>query len=310
VDVSVIGAGPAGATAALCLARRGYHVQLFNSGDHEPVGETLPPEITPVLRDLGLFDDFLALGPMESPGIVSIWGSDEPHDRDFVHNPHGTGWHVNRVAFDQMLRRKAQEAGAELVRTRLRTTPPAFTIEATGASAIRAPDDALLAIVLQFEGARSFDLRTFIEATRDGWWYSAPSVAMFFTDPQTYREHGVDIAELLTRSPLTRGRVQATSVSRSRVVHVRTGMNPEIAGEHHLCVGDAASAYDPISGLGIWKALRMGAMAHEPQVSPEIVRTEYTAFAAARRDYYAAETRWPESGFWKRRLAQRTADAM
>jgi flavin-dependent dehydrogenase len=310
VDVSVIGAGPAGATAALCLARRGWRVQLFSAGDQEPVGETLPPEITRVLRELDVFDDFLALNPLESPGIVSTWGSAERHEQDFLRNQHGSGWHVDRVAFDRMLRGKAQEAGAELISSRRRTEPSGFVIDATGASAIGEPQDVLLAIVLHLDDGRPADQRTFIEATRDGWWYSSPSSAMFFTDPQTYRQQGVDIAELFVRSPLTRSRVQATAVTRSRVVHARTGLNPAIATDRRLCVGDSASAYDPISGLGIWKALRMGAIAHDARALPEIVKREYAAYAAARRDYYAAETRWPESGFWRRRLAQSMADAM
>jgi hypothetical protein len=285
-------------------------VRLFSPDDQEPVGDTLPPEITPVLRELGVFDDFLRLRPLESPGIVSVWGGDERHEQDFLRNPHGPGWHVDRVAFDQMLCRKAQEAGAELIRSRVRTTLPGFVVDATGAGAIRSPEDVLLAIVLHLEGGACGDLRTFIEATRDGWWYSAPSMAMFLTDPQTYQEQGVDVAELLGRSPLTRSRMQGTSVTRSRVVPVRSGVNAEIAGRHRLFVGDSAAAYDPISGLGIWKALRMGLKADEPRAAADIVHREYEAYSATRHDYYAAETRWPESGFWRRRLAQCTADAM
>jgi hypothetical protein len=281
-------------------------VALVESRAREPVGETLPPEITPVLRELGLFDEFLALHPTESPGVVSVWGGPDPREQDFILNPNGPGWHIDRPAFDEMLRRRAEAEGVR----RVDAAEAGYTINATGANALPQTDDVLLAVVLRLEGERGSDLRTYIEATRDGWWYSAPGTAMFFTDPETYREQGIDMAELLARSPLTRGRVARAHVARSRVVHAPCGLNPHIAAGNRLCVGDSASAYDPISGLGIWKALRSAALAHDPPGCADLVRREYAAYAAARASHYAGETRWPGSGFWRRRVAQWAADAM
>ena len=303
LDFAVLGAGPAGATAALCLARRGALVALVDV-DKEPAGETLPPEITPVLRELGLFDEFLALRPIESPGIVSCWEVSEPQEQDFVSNPNGPGWHVDRPAFDRMLRACAAEAGAKLARE----AKAGFIIDATGANAIREPDDVLLAIVLRLEGGRGSDLRTYIDAAQDGWWYSAPGVAMFFTDPETYREQGVDVAELLRRCPLTRSRIGRTRVASSRVVQVRCGLNRDILTKTRLHVGDSAAAYDPLSGLGIWKALRTGVLAHDPHACADLVRREYAAYATARDAHYARETRWPGSGFWRRRVARQNCE--
>ena len=79
-DAAVVGGGPAGATVALCLARRGWKVCLFETTafDGERYGETLPPEINPLLRELGVFDEFRALAPLESPGMVSVWGGPPP----------------------------------------------------------------------------------------------------------------------------------------------------------------------------------------------------------------------------------------
>src|SRR5689334_7573862 len=95
-DAAVAGGGPAGAVAALSLARRGWKVCLFDPSvfNADRVGETLPPEINPVLRELGLFDEFLALGPLESPGIVSTWGGIHS-EQDFIRNAHGPGWHID-----------------------------------------------------------------------------------------------------------------------------------------------------------------------------------------------------------------------
>ena len=53
---------------------------------------------------------------MESPGIASAWGQAELYDNDFIVNPHGPGWHVDRRRFDAMLARAAEESGVEVLR--------------------------------------------------------------------------------------------------------------------------------------------------------------------------------------------------
>ncbi len=115
-DVAVLGGGPAGAATALELARRGRSVVLLEATrfDGPRVGETLPPEANPLLRRLGVWDAFLASGPLESPGIVSVWGSPRPSETDFIANRHGPGWHVDRNAFDALLCAAAADAGADV----------------------------------------------------------------------------------------------------------------------------------------------------------------------------------------------------
>src|SRR5215472_18025891 len=75
-DVIVAGGGPAGSMAALTLARRGRRVALLEAGRREEhrYGETLPPEMNPVLRQAGLWPTFEESGPLESPGIAARWG--------------------------------------------------------------------------------------------------------------------------------------------------------------------------------------------------------------------------------------------
>jgi 2-polyprenyl-6-methoxyphenol hydroxylase-like FAD-dependent oxidoreductase len=85
-DVLVIGGGPAGAAIALCLARQGCSVALLEATAYQSqrYGETLPPEINPVLRELGLLDAFRALSPLEAPGMISLWGDPIPVESDFI----------------------------------------------------------------------------------------------------------------------------------------------------------------------------------------------------------------------------------
>src|SRR5262249_56659552 len=117
-DVVVAGGGPAGAVAALDLSRRGFRVALIEQSAYETprVGETLPPELRRPLTELGVWDRFLSsCERLESYGIRSSWETPAARHRDFLFNPYGCGWHVDRARFDAMLAGAAAEAGAELL---------------------------------------------------------------------------------------------------------------------------------------------------------------------------------------------------
>ncbi len=208
VDVVVAGGGPAGAAAALVLAHRGRRVFLAN-GDVGGfrVGESVPPAVRPLLRDLGVLDRFLADGHLTCPGNVSVWGGEDPVATDFLFDPNGQGWHLDRARFDATLRCAARDAGAEVATARLvgavrddagwRVTlagrerggdelRTAWLIDATGrqatiarrAGAARRRHDALVAFYARFRTGAGTDLdgRTAVESEPDGWWYTAAPV--------------------------------------------------------------------------------------------------------------------------------------
>lgn len=65
-DILIIGGGPAGSTAALYLSQLGFDITLVEKKifPREVLcGEFLSKEVTDVLKDLNLFEDFLALKP-------------------------------------------------------------------------------------------------------------------------------------------------------------------------------------------------------------------------------------------------------
>lgn len=337
-DVAVAGGGPSGAVTALCLARRGLRVALLEAthfgGDR--FGETLPPEINPVLRELGLWDAFAALDSVHAPGIVSAWGADSPAEQDFISNAHGSGWHIDRNRFDAMLCREAVVAGATVFLDcpaqparisgggwRIGAVNAAFLVDASGHSGLRIDeehayetDDTLLAIAVRLNSAQSSDLRTIVETTPQGWWYTAPvpngqTIAMFFTDPVIYANDGIVLGEQLEHAPLTAHRLQSGTMLSSRVLHAPSACRLKMFGDGWTAVGDSASAYDPLSGRGIFKAFRHGAAAADAITTGGMdeyvarVRHEFEEYVRQRRMHYASEQRWKESIFWRKRNGAR-----
>src|SRR6185436_12644217 len=48
-------------------------------------------------------------------GNRAWWGSPEPTETDFLRDPEGPGWHLDRTRFEAWLRREAVARGAVLV---------------------------------------------------------------------------------------------------------------------------------------------------------------------------------------------------
>ncbi len=105
-DVAVVGGGPAGATAATHLARQGRSVLLLDRpGEIKPCGGAIPPQL---IREFEIPQELLC-ARVHAARMVS------PADRH-VDMPIEGGYvgMVDRDVFDDWLRRRAAEAGAEL----------------------------------------------------------------------------------------------------------------------------------------------------------------------------------------------------
>lgn len=208
-DVAVVGAGPAGAAAAVALRRRGASVVVLESrpGAAWRVGETLPPAARPLLHALGVLAELEADGHLPSHGNCSAWGTEALVATDFVFGPDGNGWQLDRERFDARLAEAARRGGADIrygsrlagarraagrwelaveSADRCRDIRASWLVDATGrrsavARRLGARRDVADSLVCVYGMAApspgcnrpDVDARTLVEAVPTGWWYTA-----------------------------------------------------------------------------------------------------------------------------------------
>jgi flavin-dependent dehydrogenase len=213
VDTLIVGAGPAGSTAALNLAPS-RSVLIIDSRTFDPndlvVGESLVPAARRLLSDMGLLKALEYEGHETWYGNRSVWGASFPQETDYLRDPDGPGWHLDRNRFDRWLRDAAVSRGASIESGVMVTGVDwdvnrfSWNVSASDGSAQSVQFFARLLIdatgrhasISRRLGAKAesqerrmvcgwvngFSLTeasstagfTFVEAVQDGWWYTAP----------------------------------------------------------------------------------------------------------------------------------------
>jgi flavin-dependent dehydrogenase len=162
---------------------------------------------------------------------------------------------------------------------------------------------------------------TLIEAVENGWWYSAPlprdrTVFAYMTDSDLWRNSSW--RELLKQAPLTSERATAMEkLPRIHIVSAGSVLRQPVTGPNWIAAGDAALAFDPLSGLGIYKTIESGLRSSaaivrcfEGDRSGMVEYENWTAegfrsYLSMRRQFYGSVERWPGSRFWQRRMDKR-----
>ena len=206
LDVAVIGGGPAGAICALELARQGISVGLiFDTRIGKDTVELVSGRARRLLEQLIKQPLIGMIEGIEVQETISLWGTRSPVSWNAMYNPWGAGVAVSREALDGALRRLASNAGVKIFSdTRVQNVKRTsyyweitvlqnwivshlhsrFLALATGLTRTdlmgRVHRDSPSNIVLtaRTPTTGTWQCGTFyLEATKNGWWYSIPYAA-------------------------------------------------------------------------------------------------------------------------------------
>ena len=286
-DVAVVGAGPAGAAAAICCVRAGLDVVIL---DREPFprehpGETLHPGVEAPLRQLGVLERVSQAGFLRHAGIRVGWDH-EPHFVPYGRDEAGPwrGFQAWRADFDAILLERAKELGATVLQpcrarhpklsgrrvrgleTSVGPIEAEFVVDAAGdrhwlsrwlGLPILRPSPRLIARFGYLNGARAVrDEVPSLSADEGGWTWTAkvrPGLFHWTRLNLDGRRPGPSFVPGELRGLSPRGRSRGADVS-WRVVR-------RPAGPGFFVVGDAAAVLDPASSHGVLKAMLSGMLA-------------------------------------------------
>jgi menaquinone-9 beta-reductase len=297
VDVLVVGAGPAGASAALAAlrARPGARVTMVDAeplGRDKTCGDGVAPHALAELAQLGVHDVVTGYGPIARLDLRTPGGA------RVVAEPPQPGHVVPRRVLDARLASAAVEAGAALVRHRVRRVEVRsdrvvldgvlsgrVVIAADGAnSAVRRaiglprnPDDHLALAVRGYAAAHQEPgddpgPSQLIDMQDDAW----PAYAWSFPLVDGSGQANVGYGRLRSRlsgrgdlwGELERLRPdQPATDLKAHHLPLSTWRPPQPDGRV-LLVGDAASLINPLTGEGIFYAVRSGRLAGAAAVTP------------------------------------------
>lgn len=204
----IIGAGPAGCSCAISLLNTDkYQVYLLDNSKSGKfhIGESIPPDMNLVMKQLGIYESFLEEGHEACYGSCSYWGSDKRGYNDSMLSPYGHGWHLDRARFNEYLVKECQKRGAHVLsntslvkseelaeghkvyfKTKGEETQSItvdFVVDASGGRGVFASAKGslknhgtpLVCIGIRFKNKARQPVTklTYLESVEHGWWYAA-----------------------------------------------------------------------------------------------------------------------------------------
>jgi flavin-dependent dehydrogenase len=314
-------------------------------------GEIIDPSVRQPLTELGLLERFPAQGSMTLAGRLVAWDDPSASETSGIVNPHGHGFVVDRARIEDWLINEASLAGVTVVRgvaalhaERAGTNWSVYWVAKDGRNCAAAPLlleatgrgpgvlgtgrrrhlDRLIAFLAYVPAPPGIlDQRLIIEAAPDGWWYGAllPGrrvVLAFLTDAR----------ELPASPSARRAQWDAGLAATTHIGTLVAGTNLEqqpirgfpagssiretISGRGWVAIGEAAAAYDPLSGQGFVAAMTKGIalarlVSQGTNMSGSIARYAaaeeevFVQYTLDRRRIYGSAARRFDSSFWDRR---------
>lgn len=253
-DVLIIGGGPAGTTTGLTILKKpGISVAIIEQSAYTQarIGEVLSPGMRNMLAYFDVWEAFKTQHTLDAFSSQAVWGREERSSMDYLFTTHGSGWHLDRLAFDKMLADKFSEKGGELLlntkyldaqeidgnwlvevkkEDRIERIKASYIVDASGRKGIfakqrkvnRIHDDQLVGIgcFADIDASIKQEQSILIEACEYGWWYTAPTPndkmsVILMTDLDMINELGAAKAaawkELLWSTKHTSSRVKKLS---------------------------------------------------------------------------------------------------
>ncbi|QFI77403.1 tryptophan halogenase [Bradyrhizobium betae] len=350
------GAGPAGAAASRALAMCAPELRVAviapdqRRGRGQGRGEVLSPLVQPMLRQLGLWSSFLAQEFAPSHRTLTSWDEPGLTSSELLLEARGPSWRVDRAGFDDWI---ATEGCRAAVRVDAKVAHLAreadgwsvacddgdrhsarLIVDATGRTralahrqGLRAKaQDRLIAAYAEATMSGQGAPELLVEAFEDGWWYTLAldggrRAFACMTDADLARGLRLSTpdgwrAALAGTQFVSALASKIIQLDEPRLVPAGSRCAATAAGFRFLCAGDAASAFDPISGHGVVKAMRSGVFAayaaSDCLVRGDVaaldrygawVAREAAVYATTLSEHYGSVSRWAARPFWQRRRA-------
>lgn len=312
-DVLIVGAGVAGSTTALHLARKGHQVLLIDRAQFprsKACGEAIFPSGVEELARLGLLPEVREVGTPLTSLTLEMEGLEATARLGTVELP---ALGVHRTAFDHLLLRHAEKAGVDVrlgvtARRLAEMTPGRYELETTD-GAIRAR------LVVGSDGLRSaIRTQAGLNGRGRGGRYGASahvSLPQASDRVQVHLRRGFEVyvtpvgageanvAVLMDNTVVEQAKGDFTSLFQRLLAEAAPGIEsilfdePQLAGPfpgrstkpfkgNVLLVGDAAGFSDPITGQGMSLALRSARLAAKALEDALVGDTEaaFTEYAA------------------------------
>lgn len=315
----VLGGGPAGCAAARLLSSWGHDVQLVTRAPGaSPLAESLPPSCGKLFDVLGIRDAVDDAGFVRTTGNTVWWGERETRVERFAGGE--CGWQVTANALEPILRDAATSAGArmEIGRLTYEALPerPAFVLDCTGRSGVVArgrgwrvleKGHRTVALVALWQRAEAWPVpdhtHTLLESYTDGWAWSVPATdrnrfVAVMVDPLASNlakgasARDVYLSEIAKTRRFTKLLYGASLLDGPHGWDASMYSSSRFADDHVLLVGDAGSFIDPLSSIGVKKALASGWLAavavHTAIGRPSMREIALDFFSAREAEIYTA----------------------